>query len=653
MAIPAGFELVPKEDEQQPSSIPAGFEIVESRGGSVVEDPQLGSALDVTRSISSALVSTAAGGLAGLGVGFGELFGLADPGAGARTVEAFQLQIQPPETEEGRQVIKILGKGVQNIVDALNVPSSGIAGVVELISLQGLEQATETVRSIQENGLGETLGSRVLEETDSPLLATLIKIFPEAVFEIAALKGAGGIGSDIFEGVRKFQTPGKREIARLLEENPNDLRTAEFQISERRRLNEPEIKRLPAPDSPDANLPVKLEPDLPIQTKLQSFLDVGGPKISKDKFAVAAIRQGFDPGVIAPVKGSNRATQDKLLDMVDLQEKVKFDKVFAIDNRPTDIVGDSLMDRFRIVQSVNRKSGKALAVEANKLRGKRVEFDEAIKTFINDLGEIGVRIVPDKNGILVPNFRGSAISGLAAPEALIKRVVKRLGEGGRVSAFDLHRTKQFLDELITFGKGAEGLGGRAETIVKNLRFNIKETLNTNFPDYARVNKTYSQTIDAIDSIQEALPKRIDFQAKGADKAVGTGLRGLMSNRSTRVELLNAVRNIDAIAQRFTPKSKAGAVVKFGTPRRTIDDDIMTQVLFADELDRVFGSVARTGFKGQITQAIKEGLTTSTAGVIRRTISKVSDITVDLVKGKINEEQALKSIRDLLQASKVK
>ena len=184
--------------------------------------------------------------------------------------------------------------------------------------------------------------------------------------------------------------------------------------------------------------------------------------------------------------------------------------------------------------------------------------------------------------------------------------------------------KRFIDEIVTFGKSGEGLAGRTEGVLKSLRRGLDGILDSNFPEYDRVNTTYAETIQALDSFQDAAGRKINLTGENANKAVGTVTRRLLSNAQSRVGLLDSVNELDSVATKY-----GGA----------FDDDLLTQVLFIDELDSVFGPVARTSFQGQIRQAIP----TSKADVV----SMAADKAIEAVRG-INPEAGFKAIRELLQ-----
>ena len=136
--------------------------------------------------------------------------------------------------------------------------------------------------------------------------------------------------------------------------------------------------------------------------------------------------------------------------------------------------------------------------------------------------------------------------------------------GANPDAFELHRMKRFIDEVVTYGKAGEGLTGKTERILKQLRTNLDSTLDDAFPAYNEANTIYADTIGALDALQDVAGRKMDLFGPNADKATGTLLRRMMSNAQSRVNLVDAVDNLEVVAKRYGSK--------FG-------DDISTQMLF--------------------------------------------------------------------------
>jgi hypothetical protein len=213
-----------------------------------------------------------------------------------------------------------------------------------------------------------------------------------------------------------------------------------------------------------------------------------------------------------------------------------------------------------------------------------------------------------------------------------------------VDGFAAHRMKRLIDNNVTFGKTKTGLSGDAERALKSFRANLDASLDNTFPAYDKANIAYADTIGALDSIQSALGTKLDLKGPQADKALGTKLRGLLSNNATRVNLLDATKEIESVAKKHGAKGKLLVEGKgLGS------DDLLNQILFVDELDSRFGPVARTSFQGQIDQAAQRGVSALTE-------AKVSPVTA-AIKGAasiaekfrgINDDNAFKAIKDLLK-----
>ena len=100
-------------------------------------------------------------------------------------------------------------------------------------------------------------------------------------------------------------------------------------------------------------------------------------KVVSDPVQKAAIKQGLDKGFVAQVKASTPLNRSKMEKMVEIVEKGKANTRFAATNRPLDVVGGSILDRIKVVKSVNRAAGNRLDFVAKGLKGD-VDFEPAI-----------------------------------------------------------------------------------------------------------------------------------------------------------------------------------------------------------------------------------------------------------------------------------
>jgi hypothetical protein len=532
------------------------------------------SVIEPAAAIASGIGSEIAGGLAGL---------VTAPIAGSEQATENIQSIKEagtyqPRTEAGQAGLQTVGDLVQAGVDLVNFPISGLAGLSELITGQGVEQAAKTVQNVQEKGVGKAAGDRAFEITGDPLLSAIAETSPAIVTSLVPLTK-----------IAKTQSALKAKLADQIKAGSTDKSLVNYMIN-------------------------------------------GAGKLKTDKVAQETVKQGFDQGVISAVKGATQVDRAKMSTMVDVMQKGKGNSLYALKNRPSDVAGNSLLDRVKYIKDINRTAGKQIDEVAKTLKGKTADFDTPVNNFLNNLDEMGIKL--DKR--LRPNFKGSDVEGLAAPQSAIANITKRLSSGRKgvqPDAHEMHRMKRFIDENVTYGKAGEGLTGKTERILKKLRVDLDDALDSKFPEYNKVNTTYSDTIGALDGLQDVAGRKLDLFGPNADKATGTLLRRMMSNVQSRVNLVDAVDGLEDISKKY------GA---------TFNDDIATQMLFADELDNVFGPVARTSLAGEAAKGFKKGAEAVSG---QRTIAgaaiEAGAAGVEKLRG-INETNAFKSITELLK-----
>jgi hypothetical protein len=93
------------------------------------------------------------------------------------------------ETPEGKRNLNAIIGLVNKGVDLARFPISGLVGIGEILSGQGLEQAAKSVAKVQQEGVSTALGQRVFDATGDPALAAIAHSLPTAALEILGVKG--------------------------------------------------------------------------------------------------------------------------------------------------------------------------------------------------------------------------------------------------------------------------------------------------------------------------------------------------------------------------------------------------------------------------------------------------------------------------------
>lgn len=361
---------------------------------------------------------------------------------------------------------------------------------------------------------------------------------------------------------------------------------------------------------------------------------VAGTQVVPDNQAADAIKQGWKDGTIASIKAASDTDRQAMTKMLNIFKMGEKSEKFRATNRAADILGDTVESRIKYITGANKEAGTAINQVANsQLRGAKVDFDPTINSFIDDLGALGVKVELDANGVAKANLQGSDIQGDRQAQRVLNSVLERLSATNVPDAFGLHTAKRFIDTQVDYGKRnlANPLTAQAERTLKTLRKNLNETLGESFPDYKAANTKYSDTISALDDLQKSAGTQINFDSPNAEKALGVAMRKLTSNYGTRANLIDALDKANQTATKYGMK---------------IDDDVVNQLIFVNELDRMFGAAAQTSLKGQVAEAMQTGVDVARGNIASRAFDLLAQKAENL-RG-VNKENAVKAMEELLK-----
>lgn len=334
-------------------------------------------------------------------------------------------------------------------------------------------------------------------------------------------------------------------------------------------------------------------------------------KLVTDKKAAEALRQGLPEKQVAVIKNAAPTDKSKFKEMFSLAERASKDAREI--SRPSDIVGRTIVDRTKHLLGKVGEFGQKVEEAAKLLQSKKVDPTDAVETFLQDLDEIGVKFRKGQ-----PIFDGSDIEGIAPAENLIKKLIIRMKKVGD-DALEIHRLKKFIDEQVTFGKAGEGLTGQTEFIVKTLRRNLDSILDNSFDSYRIANTNYSKAIEILNDTKSVLGRNFNVQ-EGTVRA-GSVARRILGNSAGRGDILEYLKSLQEFFKETGGKG---------------DDDIISQIVFADVLEDIFGTQATTGLQGQVQRGIEQ------AGGVIQDIGQGQIIT-GLTRAGVRTFQALRGI----------
>lgn len=581
MFAQAAQQPVTPEAQQQAQAMGGGFA------------PQI---LEPAATIATGALAEPISGIAGIGTTL-----VQGPEAGQRAIEATQEALTyQPRTEAGRAGLQAVGEAIEPIA--------------------------EVVAPIP-----KAMGDFTLDLTGSPALATAVHSAPILAIELLGLKGL----QNVRKGTKLLDETGRptKTLRKALDQRGLDYDS----LSPEAKAAIPEVS---SPDLlPGANQPAKASEKALVQQiksggrdDALAGLKVVGDRVGVDKLGVEAIKQGFEPGLVQSVKTASPATKAKMRKMNSMMRQIKKSARKGVSNRPSDIVGDSLTNRIQFIRDKANVARKELNdIADTKLKGKEIDITPVTNKLQESLADLDVSLVDGPRGIPKPEFKGSMISKDKTSQRVIKDLIDLLAEGGTPDALRAHKLKRQLDIMIDFNKkSAEGLTDAGRNILKDIRKELNGVVRNVDPDYARVNDTLSQSLNALGDLDDAVGS-IDIFGKGSNKALGTRMRALLSNQQGRIKIDNAIQNIDDTVSNLGGK---------------FDDNIKDLVMFSDALDSRFGTTAKTSLAGQTEQAVRQA---TEQGIARTAFQKGAETLgkgAEKLRG-VNEFNAFESMNSLL------
>lgn len=633
--LPQGFRLVEQPDapdtQTKAPAIPAGFVAVK-QAKKLDESPEpmtiksglvpaaSTNALGAAALGAAEVAGQAATGIAGMiEAGWRGLADLVanDAETGAETVgEVIQERTYQPKTDAAKNIQSLIQLATDGALLAPSMLYGGIKGITNVLTGEEKEQA---IANAQEDAAkfrlnpNEAIGTDVLELTGSPAAA--------AGAETALALGEMMFGSRSPKAYKKLK----------LDNTTRKLERFNQQLREYGALEDPTklIKQRKDGGKVIDVTPAQLEKmDLTPRQQAQAGIFVQNNPAAKE-----LKKQGFSDKRIALFNSLEASDIPAVRKMLNYVKKSKADARFAGKNRVSDVLGETVAERFKFLDAKNKEAGKKLNNVLKAERDKPVNFDPAISQFTDDLADLDIQLGTD--GGVSLDFSRSVLKNSDSAKNYITDLVERMATDGGQTLFEGHSLKKFIDENSDLMKVQEGLSKNAKFAIKKLRRNINNAMREASPNYADANQQFSDTIDTINLLQKAVGKNVDLRSPNTDKALGTAFRKVLSNYQSRQQQLDLLAQMDRITGKYGGN---------------FSDSMYDQLLVANELETMFDLAPRNTLQGQVKQGVGQSLI-DFSGDATLAAAKVGanifDKAINKARG-VNEKAALKAIDELLK-----
>ena len=315
---------------------------------------------------------------------------------------------------------------------------------------------------------------------------------------------------------------------------------------------------------------------------------------------------------------ADRGQLNKMLTIVENQRRLG--TRYAMENRPSNVVGESIADRIKAVIQLKNKSNKELSQVLDSDVGRELVItSEPSRKFFDNLESEGVEIGRNEAGKLTVNLDNStARLGDVLPKAELERVLNML-DVDEMTIAKAHKMKRFVREYVSYDGGIQ-VGAKTskpiENAIKSLSNGINDAISQKSPVYAKANARFASVIDSISLAQKQL-KGMDIDTDLANSKLGNLSKKLGTNYGTKENVFKLIDTLD--------ESLVANKIKF-------NDDIRSQVSSLALLDDVF-RMQETETPYGFVSGIAKGTRDTAAG------QSVSMQALDAAVGK------LKSMRD--------
>lgn len=307
------------------------------------------------------------------------------------------------------------------------------------------------------------------------------------------------------------------------------------------------------------------------------------------------------------------------------EDKKVFDRMISADEgartnrriseRPASIAGETVINRVKTIEQANKAAGEAVGKAVEAFPNKPIDITEQYKGFVDGLKRNGIAIKND--GTL--DFRNSRIAGSTGSKdrELLQMMHDDLrpNTSGQVlrDPRRVYRVRQkFFDEL-NLAKANDSIGS-AESVLRDTYTELAKPLDA-IGD--AMNTGYKEARTKFAKTQAALD---DFH-----KLMGTKWAGNLDE--------SAKLRAGEVVQRMLGNASASPFKTLGT----IDDllkelghkdgmSLTDQVMFADYLEKLFGTTQTRGLRGQVGQGVADAFPSSVMDLAKKTYEAVKQIT---------------------------
>ena len=256
-------------------------------------------------------------------------------------------------------------------------------------------------------------------------------------------------------------------------------------------------------------------------------------------------------GTVAVIENMSPASKKILNKQLDNITRGRKEPLFGDANRPSNVLGESILNRAIDIDKINAKAGKTIGNTASSLKDINVDIGGVNNNFLSGLNDLGVTFSKADDGWVTPDFSRSKFNGGSKQSMTV--LINDLLDGS--PSFDVaHKLKRTIRDNIDFESGTGGVGqvkGDSKQLLKSLSSGIDEILDSTSPKYKKANESFAKTVKLKTDFDKLMGKDIDLNDKvSASSILGNKAMRVDSNAPSGVVINKLFTDTDSVLGDF-------------------------------------------------------------------------------------------------------
>jgi hypothetical protein len=297
----------------------------------------------------------------------------------------------------------------------------------------------------------------------------------------------------------------------------------------------------------------KGNPNIELVTKA---LDASGEIITRPASKRALKILGGDDvakGTVSVLENMSPASKAQVRKQLRNIERGRIEPLFGDANRPSDILGESILNRAVKISDINKKAGQTIGKTAKELSNINVDISQPSTQFFNQLNDLGVTFSRGEDGYVTPDFSRSKFIGGSQKDmtVLVNDLINQAPDFETA-----HKLKRTIRDNIDFDTGGTAqIKGDSQKILKDLSSGIDSILDETSPKYKKANESFAKTIKVKQDFDKLAGKDIDVSDDLSAEVFGGKAMRIDSNSTSRTAIKKLFIDTDNILAEFGIKFK--------------------------------------------------------------------------------------------------